>query len=136
MSQIMYFTDLVGGVLHATFVHSGGHVLLRNVPPGEADALKETVREWRNTLPDAESVTIAEIEAFLQGQGFERIHDYNPPLVAYSFKSPPAVDPDSLSAMTVSGLRALAASLGLSDTGEMRKAQIVEAVQAKIAEGA
>lgn len=137
MSQILYFTDEANGTRHGTFVHSGGHILLRDVPADKVEDLKETVREWRNTLSDVEKVTAAEVTAFLEDQGFPANPDFNPPLVAYNFEKPdeaPA-DPDSLAAMTVPQLRAYAAELGLDLGAEMKKAEIVEAITAKLNSG-
>lgn len=136
MSQILYFTDEANGTRHATFVHSSGHTLLRNVPADEVDNLKEVVREWRNTLPDVEKVTAAEVQTFLEGQGFTHIPDFNPPLVAFSFEKAEeeATDPDSLAAMTVPQLRAYAAELGLELGSELKKAELVAAITAKLNE--
>lgn len=139
MSQILYFTDVAAGVRHATFVHSGGHILLRDVPHEEVETLKDTVREWRNTLPNVEGVTADEVTAFFDSQGFTHLPDFNPPLVAYSYAKAEGeaetTDPDSLAAMTVAQLRAYAADLGLTDTGELRKAELIAAIQAKLNEG-
>lgn len=136
MSQILYFTDEANGTRHGTFVHSSGHTLLREVPADEVDNLKEVVREWRNTLPDVEKVTAAEVATFLEGQGYTHLPEFNPPLVAYTFaKEEEAADPFSIAAMTVPQLRAYAAELGLDLGAEMKKADIVAAITAKLNEG-
>ena len=133
MSQIIYFTDAAEGVRHATFVHAGGHILLRDVPLDQVELLKDSVRDWRNTIQDIENLSAAEVLAFFASQGFSELTGFNPPLVAWSFTPAEAVDPDSVASMTVPQLRALAAELGLEDTGELKKAELVAAIQAKIA---
>lgn len=136
MSQILYFTDVANGVRHATFVHSSGHTLLRDVPHDEVETLKETVREWRNTLADVEGVTVEDVKAFCESQGFTPLPDFNPPLIAFGFAKAEAeaVDPDSLAAMTVAQLRAYGAELGLELGSELKKAELVAAIQAKLNE--
>lgn len=144
MTPNIHWTDQIGGVNHATFVHRGGHVLLRDVPTDNKEEITARVSEWRNDLENVEAVTEAQIVEFVETLGFVHDEGFNPPLVAYKY-NPEAlsgaanedsdVDPNGteLKDMKVADLRDLAEKLGIEDPAGKKKEELLPLVSEAIA---
>lgn len=148
MTTNIYWNDQVGSIFNATLTHKAGHILLREIPVEKRPEIETACAAWRNELADVNNTGEDLAVEFLEANGFVRLEDFNPPIVAFLYA------PDGLSGsaedegnpegtdlkdMNLSDLRALAVTLGIADADKTKKADLLplvsKAMDAKKSEG-